>query len=94
MMWCRLSPRLPIFPPTSWSGPKGAIFTEISSRTLEDIQTNRAAFNEGLTERLAEVLNGYGVQILQGQLTEFAPCRAYAINGHAAVGNYSLWTGF
>ena len=49
---------------------------------------------QGLTERSAEVLNGYGVQILQAQLTEFAPCRAIAINGHAAVGNYSLWTGF
>lgn len=73
---------------------QGAIFTEISGRTLEDIQFNRAAFNEGLTARLAEVLNGYGVQILQAQLTEFAPCRAIAINGHAAVGNYSLWTGF
>ncbi len=40
------------------------------------------------------MLNGYGVQVLQAQLTEFAPCRAIAINGHAAVGNYSLWTGF
>ena len=73
---------------------QGAIFAEISTRTLEDIQSNRLAFNESLTARLAEVLNGYGVQILQGQLTEFAPCRAIAINGHAAIGNYSLWTGF
>ena len=32
--------------------------------------------------------------VLQAQLTEFAPCRAFAINGHAAVGNYALWTGF
>ena len=40
------------------------------------------------------MLNGYGVQVLQAQLTEFAPCRAFAINGHAAIGNYSLWTGF
>ena len=73
---------------------QGAIFAEISTRTLEDIQSNRLAFNESLTARLAEVLNGYGVQVLQGQLTEFAPCRAFAINGHAAIGNYSLWTGF
>ena len=73
---------------------QGAIFAEISTRTLEDIQSNRLAFNESLTVRLAEVLNGYGVQVLQGQLTEFAPCRAFAINGHAAIGNYSLWTGF
>jgi regulator of protease activity HflC (stomatin/prohibitin superfamily) len=73
---------------------QGAIFAEVSTRTLEDIQANRQAFNDSLTERLADVLNGYGVRILQGQLTEFAPCRAIAINGHAAVGNYSLWTGF
>ena len=39
-------------------------------------------------------LNGYGMYVLQAQLTEFAPCRAFAINGHAAVGNYALWTGF
>jgi hypothetical protein len=43
---------------------------------------------------VGEALNGYGVQVLQAQLSEFAPCRAIAINGHAAVGNYSLWTGF
>lgn len=73
---------------------QGAIFAEVSTRTLEEIQTNRLAFNESLTLRLAEVLTGYGVQILQAQLTEFAPCRAFAINGHAAIGNYSLWTGF
>jgi regulator of protease activity HflC (stomatin/prohibitin superfamily) len=73
---------------------QGAIFTEISARTMEDIQANRAGFNAALTGRLSEVLDGYGVHILQAQLTEFAPCRAYAINGHAAIGNYSLWTGF
>lgn len=73
---------------------QGAIFAEVSTRTLEDIQANRMAFNESLTLRLTEALTGYGVQILQAQLTEFAPCRAIAINGHAAIGNYSLWTGF
>jgi hypothetical protein len=40
------------------------------------------------------VLNGYGVEIHQAQLTEFAPCTALAINGNAAVGNYQLWSGF
>jgi regulator of protease activity HflC (stomatin/prohibitin superfamily) len=42
----------------------------------------------------SDVLNGYGVEVHQAQLTEFAPCSAIAINGHAAIGNYSLWTGF
>jgi regulator of protease activity HflC (stomatin/prohibitin superfamily) len=73
---------------------QGAILAEVSDRTLEEIQVNRLAFNASLTERVGEVLNGYGVQIQQAQLTEFAPCRAFAINGHAAVGQYSLWTGF
>ena len=73
---------------------QGAIFAEISVRTLEEVQANRLAFNAALTERLAEAMNGYGIQVLQAQLTEFAPCRAIAINGHAAIGNYSLWTGF
>jgi regulator of protease activity HflC (stomatin/prohibitin superfamily) len=73
---------------------QGAILAEVSERTLEEIQCNRIAFNAGLTDRVGNVLNGYGVQILQAQLTEFAPCTAYAINGHAAIGNYSLWTGF
>jgi regulator of protease activity HflC (stomatin/prohibitin superfamily) len=73
---------------------QGAILAEISERTLEEIQRDRIAFNAGLTARVGKVLNGYGVQIQQAQLTEFAPCRAIAINGHAAVGNYSLWTGF
>jgi regulator of protease activity HflC (stomatin/prohibitin superfamily) len=73
---------------------QGAILAEVSERTLEEIQRDRQQFNASLTERVGSVLNGYGVQILQAQLTEFAPCRAFAINGHAAVGNYSLWTGF
>ena len=73
---------------------QGAILAEVSERTLKDIQSDRIGFNAGLTERVAGVLNGYGVHILQAQLTEFAPCRAFAINGHAAIGNYTLWTGF
>jgi regulator of protease activity HflC (stomatin/prohibitin superfamily) len=73
---------------------QGAILAEVSERTLVEIQSDRLAFNAALTERVGKVLNGYGVEILQAQLTEFAPCQAFAVNGHAAVGNYSLWTGF
>lgn len=73
---------------------QGAILSEVAERTLEQIQSDRIGFNAGLTEKVGAVLNGYGVQVLQAQITEFAPCRAIAINGHAAVGNYSLWTGF
>jgi regulator of protease activity HflC (stomatin/prohibitin superfamily) len=73
---------------------QGAILAEVSERTLEEIQRDRVAFNLALSARVGEALNGYGVQVLQAQLSEFAPCRAIAINGHAAVGNYSLWTGF
>jgi regulator of protease activity HflC (stomatin/prohibitin superfamily) len=73
---------------------QGAILSSVAELTLEEIQVDRVRFNADLTERVGQVLNGYGVQILQAQLTEFAPCRAIAINGHAAVGNYSLWTGF
>ena len=71
-----------------------AILTEVSKRTLEEIQADRVAFNQGLTEAVSRALNGYGMFVLQAQLTEFAPCRAFAINGHASVGNYALWTGF
>ncbi len=73
---------------------QGAILSLVSERTLEEIQRDRVAFNRDLTARVGDALNGYGVQVLQTQLSEFAPCRAIAINGHAAVGNYSLWTGF
>src|SRR5262245_34278879 len=73
---------------------QGAILSIVSERTLEQIQRDRIAFNQDLTARVGESLNGYGVQVLQAQLSEFAPCRAIAINGHAAIGNYSLWTGF
>jgi regulator of protease activity HflC (stomatin/prohibitin superfamily) len=73
---------------------QGAILAVISERTIEQVQADRIAFNQALTLRVGEALNGYGVRILQAQITEFAPCRAIAINGHAAVGSYSLWTGF
>jgi regulator of protease activity HflC (stomatin/prohibitin superfamily) len=71
-----------------------AILTEVSENTMVEIQGDRPAFNKKLTDRVSHSLNGYGVQVLQSQLTEFAPCRAVAINGHASIGNYALWTGF
>lgn len=71
-----------------------AILTEVSKKTLEEIQGDRVAFNKNLTEGVSHAMNGYGMYVLQAQLTEFAPCRAFAINGHAAIGNYALWTGF
>jgi regulator of protease activity HflC (stomatin/prohibitin superfamily) len=73
---------------------QGAILALVSERTMEEIQRDRVAFNQALTARMGEALNGYGVQVLQAQLSEFAPCRAIAINGSAAIGSYSLWTGF
>ena len=73
---------------------QGAILTEVAEHTLEDIQRDRRSFNIKVTERVSKELSGYGVQVLQAQLTEFAPVRAISINGHAAIGNYSLWTGF
>jgi regulator of protease activity HflC (stomatin/prohibitin superfamily) len=71
-----------------------AILTEVSKNTLEEIQADRTAFNRSLTEGVSRALNGYGMYVLQAQLTEFAPCQAFAVNGHASVGNYALWTGF
>ena len=71
-----------------------AILTEVSKKALEEIQADRATFNACLTEAVSRAMNGYGMHVLQAQLTEFAPCRAFSINGHAAVGNYALWTGF
>jgi regulator of protease activity HflC (stomatin/prohibitin superfamily) len=73
---------------------QGAILAEVSEHTMAEIQGDRVGFNAGLTERVGGALNGYGVKVLHAQITEFAPCRAFAINGHAAVGNYTLWTGF
>jgi regulator of protease activity HflC (stomatin/prohibitin superfamily) len=73
---------------------QGAILSLVGEMTLEEVQRDRIVFNRALTARVGEVMNGYGVQVLQAQLSEFAPCRAIAINGHAALGSYSLWTGF
>jgi len=71
-----------------------AILAEVSRKTLREIQNDRASFNRDLTEAVSRAMNGYGMYVLQAQLTEFAPCRAFSINGHASVGNYALWTGF
>ncbi|MBT3069480.1 SPFH domain-containing protein [Rhodomicrobium sp. Az07] len=73
---------------------QGAIYEAIGKHTLEEIQSNRGAFREILTERVGESLNGYGVQIIQVQLTEFAPARALAINTRGAIGHHAMWTGF
>lgn len=70
------------------------ILSLVSETTLAEIQRDRRSFNQKVTERVSKALNGYGVKVEQAQLTEFAPCRALAINGHAAVGQYALWTGF
>ena len=73
---------------------QAAILIAVSKHTIESIQGDRLGFNKELTDRVAEVLNGYGVEVHQAQLTEFAPCTALAINSNSAVGTYSLWTGF
>ena len=72
-----------------------AILTEVSKQHAGG-HPGRSGWRStrSLTEAVSRVLNGYGVYVLQAQLTEFAPCRAFAINGHAAIGNYALWTGF
>ncbi len=73
---------------------QGAIYDAIGKYTLEEIQADRGAFRDILTKRVGEALNGYGVQILQAQLTEFAPARAFAINQRGTIGQYTMWTGF
>ncbi len=73
---------------------QGAIYEVIGKHTLEEIQEDRQAFKDKLTERCSEALNGYGVRIIQVQLTEFAPARALAINTRGAIGQYAMWTGF
>ena len=73
---------------------QGAIFAEVCRHTLDEIHADRTDFNQKLTDRVGHSLNGYGVHVLQAQLTEFAPCRAFAFNGRSTVGNYNLWTGF
>jgi regulator of protease activity HflC (stomatin/prohibitin superfamily) len=66
---------------------------EISTRTLSEINQNRVAFNTVLTEGVRKELTGYGVNILQVQLTELSPCRSLNHTGHLAIGQYTLWTG-
>lgn len=73
---------------------QGAIFVAITAHTLEEIHADRSQFNTELTERVSKSLNGYGVRVLQAQLTEFAPCRAFAVTSRSTVGQYNLWTGF
>lgn len=73
---------------------QGAILTEVTRHTMEEIQTDRANFNLKLNDVVGASLNGYGVQVIQIQLTEFAPTRAFTINGQAAIGTYAMWTGF
>jgi uncharacterized membrane protein YqiK len=73
---------------------QGALLASVSEHTMEEIQADRLGFSKKVTDRIGSVLNGYGVQVLQAQVTEFAPCRAFAITGHAAIGQYALWTGF
>ncbi len=72
---------------------QGAVLAEVAETTLANIQADRLDFNRVLTEKAGLALNGYGVCVLQVQLTEFAPCRAISINGHAAVGWHQMWTG-
>ena len=71
-----------------------AMFAVVGEHTLQEIQTDRVGMNERLTDRVCTTLDGYGVHVLQSQLTEFGPCRILAIKGHAAVGQYALWSGF
>lgn len=73
---------------------QGAILDEVTKSTIEAIQADRVAFNTILTERCSASLNGYGVEVIQVQLTEFAPCKTLAIKGNATVGQYPMWTGF
>ena len=86
--------RLADLPSDIMERSQGAILAEVGENTLEEIQADRVGFNKNLTEKVGKVLNGYGVHFLQATLTEFAPCRAIAINGHVAMGQYALWTGF
>lgn len=69
------------------------ILGRVSSMTLAEIHADRIGFNTSITKDVQAALEGYGVQVLQVQLTEFAPCRAIAFSGHAALGQYTLWTG-
>lgn len=70
------------------------VLAAVANATIAEVQGDRLGFNKKLTECAARTLNGYGVCLLQVQLTEFAPCRALAINGNAVVGHHALWSGF
>jgi regulator of protease activity HflC (stomatin/prohibitin superfamily) len=70
------------------------MFAVVGEYTLQEIQSDRTGLNERLTDRVCKTLDGYGVRVLQTQLTEFAPCRALAIKGQVAMGQYTLWSGF
>jgi regulator of protease activity HflC (stomatin/prohibitin superfamily) len=71
-----------------------AMFATVGEYTLRDIQADRHGFNRRLTEKVGQTLEGYGVKVLQSQLTEFAPARAFVLKGQQTVGQYQLWTGF
>jgi regulator of protease activity HflC (stomatin/prohibitin superfamily) len=73
---------------------QGAIYEAISKHTLLEIQSDRGAFRDVMTERVGFALNGYGVNIIQVQLTEFAPTRVLSLNTRSTVGQYTMWTGF
>lgn len=73
---------------------QGAILTEVTRHTVEEIQSDRASFNLKLNDAVGSAMNGYGVQVIQIQLTEFAPTRALTLNGQATIGTYTMWTGF
>jgi regulator of protease activity HflC (stomatin/prohibitin superfamily) len=73
---------------------QGALLAEVSATNFAEIQADRLEFNKKLKERVGQALNGYGVSVLQVQLTEFAPTRALTLNGHLVAGQYTLWTGF
>jgi regulator of protease activity HflC (stomatin/prohibitin superfamily) len=73
---------------------QGAILAEVGEFNFEQIQSDRAGFNANLHDKVSKMLNGYGVHVLQVQITEFAPCRAFVIKSQGTVGQYQLWTGF
>ena len=66
----------------------------VAAMTLEEINADRPNFNQKLTEGARKALEGYGVEVLQVQLTELSPCRAINHTGHMAIGQYTIWTEF
>ncbi|MGD9783667.1 MAG: SPFH domain-containing protein [Hyphomicrobiaceae bacterium] len=73
---------------------QGGIYEVIGAHTMAEIQADRQGFRDKLTARVGDALNGYGVKIIQVQLTEFAPARALALNTRGVIGQYAMWTGF